>query len=572
MRCVVCWNDTDTLIQCPECHRQICPECIETICPCCKKHRFELDDLIELNVDQLKHWFDRCVESRLEDIQATHQANVEAFTAFMDRWRTKIPLIQYVWVTINELRQALDMVHEYEAQLVTYEDDLKHWKEKWNTFMERLFHETGDWSLRRSHPVDIYDLRDQFDQLAKYSETESYRQYILTAWLAQNVSPILPRWSFHGYRLTLGQTNAEGFIKLLEAQIPITPALPLDVNADDCQMIVSVLESWDIAEETVFMPSQILQTILDGDTAPFQLYSSFISIHQPDEIMAMCVCPICHAGVCLGLSSGLWQCNRCHMIVCPRCCKPHRQGHVCNDDDVKTWQSLKSMNTICPNCGVMIAKVEGTCDDMWCDRCNTGFDYKTRKRITHAFHNPERMKYIERIGKREGLSDVLLQLDSTTRSEVIAQMLMGLPRQWRPLVSYVNSLLSTDPSPKYNDKYDVEPTLAHVRCFEIDRMVAKYTWEFIMSVCRCVELYMTPRVRREASKRIAKVNARFETMLARLSFIDEGSIIDSMIRHFNYLNDICQSVDTMEVQRFKFHDRYEYIVGPFYKRVLGEDM
>jgi hypothetical protein len=95
---------------------------------------------------------------------------------------------------------------------------------------------------------------------------------------------------------------------------------------------------------------------------------------------------------CRGYLSSGYKCEMCKLFTCPHCLKiighdKNNHNHVCNDDDVKTADFIKSTTKPCPGCGERIFKIEG-CDQMWCTQCHVAFSWRTGMVDNGVVHNP----------------------------------------------------------------------------------------------------------------------------------------------------------------------------------------
>ena len=95
---------------------------------------------------------------------------------------------------------------------------------------------------------------------------------------------------------------------------------------------------------------------------------------------------------CRGYLSSGYKCEMCKLFTCSHCLKiighdKNNHNHVCNEDDVKTADFIKSTTKPCPGCGERIFKIEG-CDQMWCTQCHVAFSWKTGMVDNGVVHNP----------------------------------------------------------------------------------------------------------------------------------------------------------------------------------------
>ena len=95
---------------------------------------------------------------------------------------------------------------------------------------------------------------------------------------------------------------------------------------------------------------------------------------------------------CRGYLSTGYKCEMCKLFTCSHCLKiigpdKNNHNHVCNEDDVKTADFIKSTTKPCPGCGERIFKIEG-CDQMWCTQCHVAFSWRTGMVDNGVVHNP----------------------------------------------------------------------------------------------------------------------------------------------------------------------------------------
>ena len=95
---------------------------------------------------------------------------------------------------------------------------------------------------------------------------------------------------------------------------------------------------------------------------------------------------------CRGYLSSGYKCEMCKLFTCSHCLKiigpdKNNHNHVCDEDDVKTADFIKSTTKPCPGCGERIFKIEG-CDQMWCTQCHVAFSWRTGMVDNGVVHNP----------------------------------------------------------------------------------------------------------------------------------------------------------------------------------------
>ena len=89
-------------------------------------------------------------------------------------------------------------------------------------------------------------------------------------------------------------------------------------------------------------------------------------------------------------------CLLCGTNTCRRCrhCIYSCSDHLCRDEDLRSIELISCTTAACPTCGVHIEKVQGTCNDMFCTRCTTEFNYRTQEPTSRAAHQPQRHQFL----------------------------------------------------------------------------------------------------------------------------------------------------------------------------------
>jgi hypothetical protein len=104
----------------------------------------------------------------------------------------------------------------------------------------------------------------------------------------------------------------------------------------------------------------------------------------------------CPVDGCRGFIKGkVWSCGICQVKLCPKCeiILPCEGEHTCDPETLETVKLIKKDTKPCPNCKTLIFKVDG-CNQMWCIKCHTTFDWKTGKLEIGRIHNPEYYRWI----------------------------------------------------------------------------------------------------------------------------------------------------------------------------------
>lgn len=113
---------------------------------------------------------------------------------------------------------------------------------------------------------------------------------------------------------------------------------------------------------------------------------------KPKPLMS---CPSCN-GLVVTFHKRTY-CSECQKNYCKRCGAEMLDDHVCDENAVLNFTAIKEATKPCPNCGVRIQRSVG-CNQMFCVNCHTGFDWATGEIITHNFHNPHRMEWLQSLG------------------------------------------------------------------------------------------------------------------------------------------------------------------------------
>jgi hypothetical protein len=98
-------------------------------------------------------------------------------------------------------------------------------------------------------------------------------------------------------------------------------------------------------------------------------------------------CILCNKSTCL----------RCNVIVHPKPEEGGQPAHECREDDLQTWDLIRSSSKPCPNCGTRTQRTEG-CAQMFCIGCHKAWNWNTGKIETGPVHNPHYYEWAARIG------------------------------------------------------------------------------------------------------------------------------------------------------------------------------
>lgn len=175
-------------------------------------------------------------------------------------------------------------------------------------------------------------------------------------------------------------------------------------------------------------------------------------------------CP--HEG-CQGYLNSAYNCGICGHSTCSKCFQIKGEDHVCNEDDIKTAELIRSDTKGCPSCGELIHKIQG-CDQMWCPSCSTAFSWKTGKIVTGVIHNPHYFEYRNRNGGNDrnvrdipcgGLIGLEVLKNETRKIEIPsdrARVEIDLERYWRFAAELRDDITTmTEENDRFNSTKDL---------------------------------------------------------------------------------------------------------------------
>jgi hypothetical protein len=133
----------------------------------------------------------------------------------------------------------------------------------------------------------------------------------------------------------------------------------------------------DVYLSTIENERREVKTMLDrGDTKQKSKFS--------------CQCP--YDG-CRGLVKvETWRCTICEKNVCRRCYEKKEDTHKCDPNIIENIKTIKIDTKPCPKCAVLIHKMYG-CDQMWCVKCHTAFNWETLREERGTIHNPHAVQW-----------------------------------------------------------------------------------------------------------------------------------------------------------------------------------
>lgn len=101
---------------------------------------------------------------------------------------------------------------------------------------------------------------------------------------------------------------------------------------------------------------------------------------------------ICPNLKCNGFLDENLFCGLCDLFICSNCHIEKKKNHACKNEDIETKTFFEKSGVSCPNCNVLILKIDG-CNHMWCRKCKNSFDWRTGYIIRGRVSNPDRFRY-----------------------------------------------------------------------------------------------------------------------------------------------------------------------------------
>jgi hypothetical protein len=107
----------------------------------------------------------------------------------------------------------------------------------------------------------------------------------------------------------------------------------------------------------------------------------------------------CPVENCNGFLNEKFECGICENKICKHCMEIKDEEHECNEQKKETVKLLRQDTKPCPNCGELINKIMGGCDQMYCVKCHTAFSWKTGQLERGHIHNPEYYRWMRENGR-----------------------------------------------------------------------------------------------------------------------------------------------------------------------------
>lgn len=128
--------------------------------------------------------------------------------------------------------------------------------------------------------------------------------------------------------------------------------------------------------------TKLQQTLNDIDLEINRLRVAPVLSTAKREFMHRCARPDCN-----GFLNSSWRCMSCSEFTCSSCGCVRLENHVCDKDNVESFQSIKRDCRRCPSCATYTYKTSG-CDQMFCMGCHKPWSWSTGRVINGTIHNP----------------------------------------------------------------------------------------------------------------------------------------------------------------------------------------
>lgn len=121
-----------------------------------------------------------------------------------------------------------------------------------------------------------------------------------------------------------------------------------------------------------------------------------IELNQKQRITVTKKCPL---DGCRGFLSTGYVCGICDSNICDKCMKKKSETHVCRQEDVDTYETVKKISRPCPKCGISTEKIDG-CPQMFCmnPECHVAWNWNTGTIEQGIIHNPHYFQWVAQQG------------------------------------------------------------------------------------------------------------------------------------------------------------------------------
>ena len=186
-------------------------------------------------------------------------------------------------------------------------------------------------------------------------------------------------------------------------------------------------------------------------------------INPEEKVKFTFKCPVDN---CNGFLNHNFNCGICSKNICKYCMEELTEDHECNEDKKKTVELLKKDTKPCPKCGQLIYKIDG-CNQMWCLKCHTTFNWRTGIIDNSDVHNPEYFRWMRENNhfiERNRL-DIVNECNYPTYDELIRQV-----RIYYPFIKVNNYRPSFQDKPQVIILSNIYRLIRHLEAMDMGNM------------------------------------------------------------------------------------------------------
>lgn len=372
--CSICSSELEDSIRCEYCKKSFHKECLIeylqsfdyklVICPNCKEPlSYSIISTLSLSTKQidkiLQTKSERCTDSFI-------RTKCELINRFklLESLLKKYPEAIDVLLTYRELEELLAEYEQYRA---------------WSEYDSRSVSRVEE---AQPEGIEVFDRRIRLVRLVSGEENRSappYDDVNLFTILIQAAAN--ERFVFQS-NLVLHDSN----VKLIH------------------QMMEAIASTRMFKEITLFSFQELMIMKNEDNKSRITMLLLLEALHEKHPLKTIGRCAFCRGVVRLSEASIEHDlacfCDICFAQYCPKCWKPKHEGD-CNADDLASVNQLEIETRACPNCGLRIDRMVGTCEHMFCTDCFVGFDWNNSSFITTNFVNPHRDKWLESLGEKK---------------------------------------------------------------------------------------------------------------------------------------------------------------------------
>lgn len=457
--CGLCGEETISYVTCSKCNLSFClhdddQDYINAwfTCPICKVITFDISDIIQtLNDVDFKKWMTEYIKRKTHDAQIRIQVMNENYDKFIAACHSRfyVHRARQVWILADELRTAISRLSDKQASLDKQVEDQTAYIRRYYTILE----ENPD---DRSIINNSIQIRPEDDLIRCIN-------MIIGDPDADIPNPGIPVLPIVKEQLTRLKEDIEASHEVVNVRFAgafiiicedyqdsdediqyITKAIDYHVfpdmfkvkvwvqHIDTLRHILASVQTWDEYILSMTYSIGALEVIAKSYGSPKckkKIFERFGDMFEPavtnERVRALGKCRVCDGVIFQSLTS--LTCNKCGRVHCQRCYEIQHDGE-CDQTILREHEEIMRIAKPCPVCGTMIVKVNGTCNDMFCNQCHTGFRYTTGDLIQGSFHNPERQEYVRSLNMEENIADFMDQLAPNVQSDIITTSIRRIRR------------------------------------------------------------------------------------------------------------------------------------------------